>query len=178
MSEPTEYRIVVQWEDDPDFSHLEQWTDPDDYAKSPMMRNRIITRRPELARYNAQPFTLSEALLRSSRYRVGTYYAVQFPDGATRLALPAEVEMTHAEYLETYGDVDNYVSVYAVLQRRCACCGEWTAVDSLGDIQFYERDDYPGPGFYSLDELHEGGEQYRYLVSALEVPADDTEPPA
>lgn len=47
------------------------------------------------------------------------------------------------EYKRTYGDPNNYVFLYAVVESRCEHCGEWGLKDSLGGIDFYEHGSDP-----------------------------------
>jgi hypothetical protein len=42
------------------------------------------------------------------------------------------------EYRRTYGDPNNYVYLYAVVESLCEHCGEWGMGDSLSGIDFYE----------------------------------------
>lgn len=46
--------------------------------------------------------------------------------------------MPFDEYKRTYGDPNNYVYLYAVVESQCDHCGEWGLKDSLTGIDFYE----------------------------------------
>lgn len=71
-------------------------------------------------------------------------------------------ELTHEEYMQSYGDRNNYTVYVVEKQRCCACCDQWETVDALSGCAEYfgpyaER--YPDgswgleAGTYTYDKL-------------------------
>jgi hypothetical protein len=55
---------------------------------------------------------------------------------------------------EWYRNPENHVALEMTLHGECACCGAWTVLDSLGNIDFFADSDEWATGTFLAPKLH------------------------
>jgi hypothetical protein len=76
--------------------------------------------------------------------------------------------VSYADYLAYYGNPDRHVYIGAMLERRCTCCGSWSDVDSLWNIDCMDDNEEVRILTHS-DRTYGAVSQYYMLPTELNV---------
>jgi len=129
------YRIVWDYDDDPDMSYLPA-TEQEYDEQGPFMSDTCRICFEAITRRETAPG------------RLGTAFVVHTRTG--RIAcrnghghgFATSTPLTWEEYRETYGNLDRYVHLHCNVQHICGSCGAWETVASLYGIDLYMPDRY------------------------------------
>lgn len=147
-----EFRVRFEYETDVDLSYLEQWNTPEKYY------GEI----PKCSQGTNMKYTTEFGGKDEDRWLCDcveddviheTKDPLEICDlGKGGVMLVKGKPITFSEYMSTYGNPENHVVLYAAVDRKCTNCGDWDSnVESLGNIDFMDSDDYSMGSFTEED---------------------------
>lgn len=137
-------RIKWEYEQDPDYSWLEQWDTPEKYyGETPMCSHGNSMKYVERHEWASDCYHCEDAgALERTTFDGGSKGAMCVDiDGKQGGVGPSKL-IPFETYRAYFGNPGRHVFLCALVEEQCECCGSWSTIDALGNIDLMDTDPY------------------------------------
>lgn len=170
----SKYRIIWGYDDDPDYSYLEQWDTPEKYYDL----KPTCPKCGAYMEYSDSNFFLCAD--EDCNHELEVFKDIQPGDSSGYIIENGE-PLSFEDYMLSYGDPQRHVFLRCVVEEQCEHCNSWVTKGSVGNVDFMDTEQYfegvTTPGvlkseyamnehqlLYSVELLEEAGMSVEELI--------------
>jgi len=165
-------RVIVDYDDYGDISWFKQWNTPEKYYG---VRPKCPVCGPCYSMDYVEDHSWKcEAEDRDHEDPITLEYDGADNKNAGVMLVDGEL-IPFDDYMQTYGDPNNYVFLFASIQKSCDGCGSWDTIYSLGGIDVYKGSrNHWETGTFTAEDVANMPDGY-LKNTLLEMLAEETE---